>query len=214
MSQYGSTIDLKLDFFLFYAEDKSLAEFQKEFSKTKMHQYSDYAAAPIGKWRYDKYIEWTGMIYYPINKCRFSTVFDGLDDVFKNRKTLSREGILLWLLFYYHKDVEDKDCYSLEDINGLIQKRYAMLNEDDYFDNFLITVLKFKLENGKIMYGNEEIEKTDTLNTENIHELRHNIIRLFELNFNPDFAADSFIDTSNSTTSLSFKSIKKRLGLE
>lgn len=251
-SEYGSIIDLKLDFYLYYASDDSLLAFKDRVVKETMgddnncyldssdynnyiKNYADYMdqAAVALKGKNDKAYyrllmerKRTRPIFYPIKGhpksnvdydssegCLFRTVFDDLGEAVKNRQSLSREGLCLWLLFYYRENGRTGLFYDMDAINSLIQTRYAVLDTDDYFDNYLATVLSFRLEDGRVMYGNEEIEDTD-LKTENIHTLRHSVVRLFKEIFDPDFAAESFMDTSNSTTSLIYDSTRQRLGLK
>ncbi len=259
-SRYESKMDLKLDFFLFYASNDSLDVFRDRFAKDTMQTMEDNHA--LNRLAYDDYIKQymsyidnyindstkganpsryhkqimdrknNRPIFYPIkgyssptdsyrsacDGCLFSTVFDGFTEVLKNQKSLSREGLLLWLLFYYRMDGGKEDYLDMADINALIGSRYSSLNENNYFDNFIITILSIESHNGKLFYKygkhKEEIDKSD-LNTENIHQLRHSIIRLFKDVFEPDFAAEYFTEKSdNTTTSAVFKSTKKRLGIE
>jgi len=261
-SKYQSLMDLKLDFFLFYASNDSLVAFKERFVKETMGQdqtpeenhgldrlaydeyiknYDDYIDDSILKARdtnkplYHKYImdrKNNHPVFYPIkghpspkdplrdaeDGCLFSTVFDNFIEVLKNKKSLSREGLLLWLLFYYRIDGFKEDYLNIADINDLISDRYSILNENNYFDNFIITVLSIESEHGKIFYkrdGHKEEINKDDLNAENIHKLRHSIIRLFKDNFDPYFAAEYFTEKlDNSTTSTIFSSTQKRLGIK
>lgn len=212
-------IELKLDFYLFYAGDESLGPFLKNFLKTPPMLYvpsnskKDEFHAPIDCRRFDHYFIYKPHIFYPIKPISFTSIFNNIDSVLKNEKSFSREGMLLWFLYYYSKIDHGEDHYSLADVNDLICSRYQMLNTADYFDRFIVMLLNFKLQNGRVFYQDEEIDP-ENVNISNIHELRHSIIRLYKAYFKPCFAVDMFEDKDNITTSLIFKSIKERLGLK
>lgn len=214
-----SLIEMKLDFYLFYACDDSLCQFLKRFSETSIDSYiyvdqkKGEREIKVDSRRYDKYFVYRSYVFYPIKAQSFSSVSSGIDAVLKNEKTFSREGMLLWLLYYYGKFGGIEKYCSLLEINDIIYKRYFMLNEDDYFDRIIIMLLKFKLINGRVYYDKEEIDPT-SLKTNNIHELRHSIIRLLEPYFKSEFAVNMFGEKDNITTSLAFESTKGRLGIK
>lgn len=155
VQRYQSKKDLKLDFFLYYASDKTFTEFLTDFEKSGM------TTAETARLAYDKYINGCCPMdfeFYPINRCSYSTVFDGLDNVISGEKTLTREGLLLWLLFYYHKDDDGNEYYfQLDDINDFIGTRFLRLNDNYYFDKYVLTILGFTLDDHKIKYNGEEI---------------------------------------------------------
>ena len=214
LQKYQSKKDLKLDFFLYYASGKTLTEFLTDFEKSGM------TTAETARLAYDKYINGCCPMdfeFYPINRCSYSTIFDGLDNVISGEKTLTREGLLLWLLFYYHKDDDGKEYFfQLDDINDFIGSRFLRLNDNYYFDKYVLTILGFTLDDHKIKYNGEEISDDNLLSKNNIHELRKSIIRQIFINqlFEYDYAAESFIGTNNSTTSLTFNSVRKRLDIK
>ena len=214
-----SQIEQKLDFYIFFAGNDSLDQLLKDFSNTPADKYiystnkKDELDTSVNRSRYDKYLAYRECRFRPLKTDSFTTFFSGIDSVLKNEKSFSRGGMLLWLLYYYCKSGDNERYFSLSDANDIISTRYLMLNEDDYFDRFIITLFKFRLIDGKVFFGEEEIESTK-LNTNNIHELRHSIIRLFERHFNSSYAVDLFIDKDKVTTSLIFKSTQERLGIK
>ena len=212
-------IELKLDFYLFYASNQSLKQFLKKFSETPAMLYvptgskKDEFHAPINSRRFDHYFIYKRCDFYPINPITFTSIFDNIDSVLKNKKSFSREGMLLWFLYYFIKNNQGENYDSLTEINEFISTRYQMLDTSNYFDRFIVMLLTFKLKEGKVFYGNEEIDPSN-LNTTNIHELRHSIIQLCRPYFDSNFSVNLFEDNDNLTTSLIFKSTKDRLGFK
>lgn len=137
------------------------------------------------------------------SSCNFDTISYDIDNLL-GRQTkynkgqrcnvdypiLSREAYILWLVFL---------GFDLEDINALIGCRYARLDENVYFDNFIITVLSFKLENEQVKFKNISVTDTETLSKKDICNLRQSIIYELSL-FDIDCSCESFVTISKSTS--------------
>lgn len=196
---------LCLDFYLYYASDKSVQTFLTEFKA------AGYGAIESVRAAYNQHINCRSeFCFYPMASCSYSAVYDSLTNVMNGRGFLTREGLLLWLLFYYHKDNEgNEDFFDLTKVNELLHARYLLLDDRFYFDRYIMTILNFSLENGSVKFGNEMIADDPTLNKENIHTLRRSVIRLFRDAFDKTHVA-AFGGTSNSTSSLEYASTRKR----
>ncbi len=205
---------LKLDFYLYYASNLKRNEFLENYDKcwsneaprtgydAYMDTQNDYDFLPIR----------TSDEYEMTRGIRFSTIFDGTSAILDEKATISREGLLLWLVFYYCNCNGEEQFYNVEDINEILSCRFRSLDEADYFDKFVITILNFSLDNNKVLYDGEEIEttKSDVISFQNIHELRHSIIRkIWECcYFDESFASKNFLNTNNSTSFKLFENKK------
>ena len=133
--------------------------------------------------------------------CRFSTIDKGIGKVLKRKADISREALLLWLIF--------RDEKNHESINNKIKERYATLDKDVYFDRFIMMISNFQLEkdskqikyfdfNNQQEYLVEDDE--DVLSTDDLHSLRRSVIDHLNVVFNFEMAADSFTSTENNTS--------------
>lgn len=210
MKNYKTKKDLVLDFFLYYSSEKSLSVFLQDFKD------AGYTTAETARIEYDRYIKARPREYdfYPMIHGSYSTVYDNLNDVLKGRGSLTREGFLLWLVFYYCPG-EDKEYFLLDDINEFIGSRFLRLDEQYGFDKYILTVLSFSLEGDTVMYNGELIHDGQNLCKDNIHSLRKSIIQHISKNkiFNSHFSVEDFGGTNDSTTSITFETNKKRLRL-
>ena len=132
---------------------------------------------------------------------RFGTVYTDINKVLKREADISREALLLWLIFQDEKDYES--------INNKIKKRYATLDKDVYFDRFIMLVSNFQLEEGskQIKYFDfnnqqEYLVEDDEhiLSTDDLHSLRRSVIIYLNEMFDLKMAAGSFINTENNTS--------------
>jgi hypothetical protein len=116
-----SQIEAMLDWYLFYSSDQysssaAMTYFFKGFNKTsfvlEMSYENDSWSTESPRQRYSKYLDSylekndrkkrnksAPKFLYPFN-IRFSSFFNGLRDVEKNKESLSREALLFWLLYY------------------------------------------------------------------------------------------------------------------
>ena len=197
LKEYKHKKDVKLAFFLYYSSDKSVSEFLREFKE------SGNTTAETARLAYDRYIKARYKLFnfYPINNWSYSNISDCINNTVNGDEIMTRECLLLWLLFYYAPNA-DPMYFRLDDVNDFIGSRFLRLDERYFFDRFVLTVLGFSIDGDTVKYNGEPICDDPRLCGDNIHALRKSVIRcIFNAGaFNSDYAADDLTATKKSTT--------------